>query len=84
MTIKDYIKSEKGNGAKLAQEVGISQQHLYQIGIGHRIPSLSTEAGRDLLKKIIDATHGLVTLEDLRPEEFKFLTEKRRKKRRKR
>lgn len=59
MRIIDYIKCEGVTGVELAKMVGCSQPVLSQYTTGKRRPS------PDIAVRIVKATGGKVTLEDL-------------------
>lgn len=62
MRLKDYLENRKESQAVFAARAGVSQQRISELcttGAGCRI---------DTAKAIIEATGGLVTMDDLQPE----------------
>lgn len=59
MDLKTYLSdAPKGERARLADAIGSSVSHIYQLSGGHSAPSLA------LAKKIEAATGGKVTVHD--------------------
>lgn len=65
MTLTQYIKSTRGNGAALARALGISPSHLSQIAKD------SSGVSPDRCVAIVRATGGAVTLKELRPKDWR-------------
>lgn len=62
MSLSKYIHANKGNGARLALELGISASYLSQMATGYRPVKPA------FCPMIESLTGGLVRCEDLRPD----------------
>ncbi len=64
MTLSEYFKQQSGNHSRLSKETGIASSFLYQMSKGTRtVPPRYCNA-------IEQATGGLVTRRDLRPDDW--------------
>jgi transcriptional regulator with XRE-family HTH domain len=72
MKLKDFMKENFFTERRFASVLGISQQHLNFIIRGKSSPSIQ------LIQRIIKATNGKVTLDDLSNPEAPSRLKKRR------
>lgn len=64
MTLNEYFKQQSGNHSRLSKETSIASSFLYQMSKGTRtVPPRYCNA-------IEQATGGLVTRRDLRPDDW--------------
>jgi DNA-binding transcriptional regulator YdaS (Cro superfamily) len=67
MNLKTYIQQDKGNGTKLAQDLGINPSFLSQMASGNR--AITAERASAIER----ATSGQVTRQELRPEDWQAI-----------
>lgn len=66
MKIRDYYDLLDSAGRKaFAERLGTSEAYTWQLANGHRL------AGAKYLARIYEATHGQVTMQELRPDLFR-------------
>lgn len=67
MKLNDYLQAERGRARRIAEAVNKSPAFVYQMGGGKRPVPVP------LAKRIVQATGGVVTLQELRPDDWQLI-----------